>query len=1026
MRWLGLSISNDRLEPNAMNLPPKEIGGLQSGKPGEHAALPKLLQGDPLHARGAGPAAPPWQVCSPNPGIIRITWRTAMTPSAPHDTPGPAAGLALLEELATLLRELHPHARVAPDLRLDARLDRDLGLDSLSRMELLARLEQRFRVRIPEKAGIAAETPNDLLRALAGASPLDSANATSVLELTRAERFELPVSAKTLVEVLRWHAERHPDRLHVHFEGGDADGYELTFGALHDAAGRVAAGLQAQRLHPAEQVALMFPTHPDFLICFCGVMLAGGVPVPLYPPLRPSDQAEYWRRQAGILRNCGARLLIGHEDLRAHRRLVRSLTGIERLLTVSELLHAVASPEPVAVAAADLALLQYTSGSTADPKGVMVSHGNVLANLRAMGAVVGVTSADVFVSWLPLYHDMGLIGAWLGCLYFGTPLVLMPPQTFLLRPERWLWAIHRYRATLSAAPNFAYELCVHRIADGALEGLELGSLRLAFCGAEPVFPETLERFGSRFARYGFRRAALYPVYGLAENTLGLAFPPPGRGPRVLYIDRDRFLKSGSVSPSPSPGAATLAFVSCGLPLPGHELRIADDNDHEVPFDQQGRVQFRGPSACSAYYRNPEATRALKRGDWLDSGDLGFLHDGELYLSGRVKDLIIRAGRHLHPQGMEQAVGELPGVRRGRVAVFGSMAQSAGTERLVVVAETRLTDAAERQALHSGIQSAVEALAGEPADEVVLADPGTVLKTSSGKLRRAACRAAYEDGRLGAAGYPRLLAVLLQGVMRDVRRRLRWLRAVAFAGYAWALCALAVPAVLVAGLLPSLRTRWRAMRVLLELLRRATRIPVARTVVSPPSPPCIFVANHASYLDSLLLLLTLPRPVAFVAKEELARQPLLGWLMLRLGVVFVARFDPARCTAVVVEARRAERDFLFFPEGTFQRMPGLLPFHLGAFAAAADAGMPVVPIAIRGTRAVLQGDGWRPRHGPLAVKIGAAIQPRPGADRWAETLRLATAARAFLLVESGEPDLEEASPPLARLDADQDRDTTPGA
>jgi len=932
----------------------------------------------------------------------------------------------LLAELLALLRELHPHARALPDLRLDARLDRDLGLDSLSRVELLARLEQRFRVRIPEQAGFAAETPSDLLRVLAGATPLGSAPAAAVLELTRSERLELPVTAQTLVEVLRWHAERHPDRLHVHFEGGEADGFELTFAALYASAQRIAAGLQAQGLRHAEPVALMLPTHPDFLTGFFGVMLGGGIPVPLYPPMRPSEMAEYWRRQAGILHNCGARLLLGNEDLRAHRHLVRALTGIERLLTVADLARTTATPEPVSATASDLALLQYTSGSTADPKGVMISHGNVLANLRAMGAVVGVTSADTFVSWLPLYHDMGLIGAWLGCLYYGTPLVLMPPQTFLLRPERWLWAIHRYRATLSAAPNFAYELCMHRVADNAVGGLNLESLRLAFCGAEPVFPETLERFGARFERYGFRREALYPVYGLAENTLGLAFPPPGRGPRVLHIERDRFLKTGSVSPcQPSSGVATLSFVSCGLPLPGHELRIADENDRELPSGQQGRVQFQGPSACSAYYRNPENTRALKHGAWLDSGDLGFLHEGELYLSGRVKDLIIRAGRHLHPQGMEQAVGEVPGVRRGRVAVFGSVAPSAGTERLVVVAETRLAAADERQTLQAEIQSAIEVLAGEPADDVVLAAPGTVLKTSSGKLRRAACRAAYESGRLGARGNPRLLAVLLRGLLADVRGQLRRLRMWTFGAYAWTACVMLLPAALMVALLPSLRTRWHGVRILLQLLRRATRIPLTTTVqASPPTRPCIFVANHASYLDSLLLICTLPRPVAFVAKQELAQQPLLRWLLARLGVVFVARFDPAHCTDVVAEARRADRDFLFFPEGTFQRMPGLLPFHLGAFAAATEAGMPVVPIALRGTRSVLHGDDRLPRRGPLAVTIGAAIHPEPGAERWTETLRLAAAARAFLLAEGGEPDLDEART-VPRIDQDQCRGAATG-
>jgi 1-acyl-sn-glycerol-3-phosphate acyltransferase len=230
----------------------------------------------------------------------------------------------------------------------------------------------------------------------------------------------------------------------------------------------------------------------------------------------------------------------------------------------------------------------------------------------------------------------------------------------------------------------------------------------------------------------------------------------------------------------------------------------------------------------------------------------------------------------------------------------------------------------------------------------------------------------------------------------------------------------LPAVLVVVLLPDLHSRWHAVRNLIELLRRATRIPLTTKVqASPPARPCIFVANHASYLDSLLLMLTLPRPVAFVAKQELAQQPMLRWLLTRLGVVFVARFDPAHCADVVAEAGRADRDFLFFPEGTFQRMPGLLPFHLGAFAAAAKAGMPVVPVGLRGTRSVLHGDDWLPHRGPLAVTIGAAIAPdSAAAGHWSETLRLAAAARAFLLTESGEPDLDDVARTAPRIDQGQ--------
>ena len=938
-----------------------------------------------------------------------------MTEPVPGGPPDAAASMqrALLAQIAQLMTELHPQAAQRPAVHLDSRLDRDLGLDSLSRVELLARLERHFGVVLPEAEALAAATPAELVHALERAAPREAIVATAVAAATAdTAAFELPDGARTLPEVLDWHCQRHADRNYVRFEGGTAHGTLLSYGELQQGASRAAAGLQALDLRPLDPVALMLPTHPDFLIAFFAVLLAGGVPVPLYPPMRPAELADYWRRQAGTLRNCGARLLLVDAAMQSHRHLIRSMTGpVEHIVTVAELgdapLRHSATPGPD-----DLAMLQYTSGSTADPKGVMLTHRNLLANLRVMGQAIGVNADDVFVSWLPLYHDMGLIGACLGSLYYGIPLVLIPPQAFLLRPERWLWAIHRYRATLSAAPNFALELCVYRVPDSAIQGLDLCRWRLAFCGAEPIFEETLERFSQRFAPFGFRREALFPVYGLAENTLGLTFPPTGRAPRILRIAREPFLQRGAAQPAP--GTATLSFVSCGQPLREHEIRIVDEAGRELPDGMQGSVQFRGPSATAGYFHATETTRRLFHDSWLDSGDLGFVFEGELYLTGRVKDLIIRAGRHIHPQAIEQAIGSVAGIRRGRVAVFGSYAPDEGTERLVVVAETRVADATALDALRKQVNAIAANLSGGPADEVILAPPGSVLKTSSGKLRRAACRAAYEAGTLGKPHRGALLAVLLRGLGENVRSRLRRAGALAFAAYAWTILALLLlPAAVALAVVPGTPSRWRAMRAIIRVLRVALRLPLTLHVEqAPPARPCIFVANHASYVDALVLLWALPRPVAFTAKAELSRKPLFHWLLSRLGAVFVERSDPQRSTEVVAQAEEGRRDFLFFPEGTFSRMPGLLPFHLGAFLAAAHAGLPVVPVALRGTRAVLRDVERLPRRAPVEVTIGAPLVPQPAADRWHEALRLSEAARQFLLDHGGEPDAGDRPLPVS--------------
>lgn len=911
---------------------------------------------------------------------------------------------AVLEEVTDLLRELHPDEASMPVARIDAHMDRELGLDSLSRMELLARLEKRLHVTFPERLAAEAQTPGDLVRALSALrAPTTLATPGFVVEPADRD-IPVPHDASTLPDVLAWHAQKHPGRTHVHFAGGDVDGIELTYAQLYTSACETAGGLQHAGLRAGEAVALMFPTEPDLLIAFFGVMLAGGVPVPLYPPMRANELGEYWRRQGGILRNCDARLMIVASLLFEHRHAMGALAGgVERLWTVGALRDTGAPLQPMSHRGDDLAMLQYTSGSTADPKGVMLSHDNLLANIRIMGRLVDASAKDTFVSWLPLYHDMGLIGAWLGSLYFGIPLVLMPPQSFLLHPDEWLRALHRFRATLSAAPNFAYELCMHRIEQTALEGLDLSHLRVCFCGAEPVFPETMERFIARLAPQGFSPGALLPVYGLAENSLGLTFPPPGRGVKVLRVDQERFLRLGQAIVTKESTEPSLAFVSCGAPLPQHELRIVDERDRALPEGQQGRIQFQGPCATKGYFHNPVLTRELFHGPWLDTGDLGFLLAGELYLTGRVKDVIIRAGQHLHPQSIEQAVGNVPGIRRGRVAAFGSRSQ--GTERLIVVAETRQADPALRDALRDAVNAAVQASAGAPADDVVLAAPGTVLKTSSGKLRRSACQAAYESGRLEIPDRLRLLKALVRAQRDRLRRTTHRLGLRCYGIYAWLLLCFAAPLLLAGLALPlSFATRWRLVRRSLRALSRAAGIPVKVNMVAEPPPrPCIFVCNHASYVDALALLCALPRPVTFLAKQELANQPVLGWVLNHLGVTFVARSDIQASTRAVDNVQRGQRDVLFFPEGTFRRMPGLLHFRLGAFLSAARANLAIVPVALNGTRTVLPDGEWLPRPSLITVTIANAVLPQASSDHWHEALRLASLVRACLLEHCGEPD-----------------------
>jgi acyl-CoA synthetase (AMP-forming)/AMP-acid ligase II len=486
----------------------------------------------------------------------------------------------------------------------------------------------------------------------------------------------------------------------------------------------VAGGLRERDIGRGDAVALMLPTGADFLRAFAAVLLLRAVPVPIYPPLRLDRLEEYARRQSAILKDARVALLITIARARPVARLLApAVPSLREVVTAEELAEAGTHVAGEEARADDVAFVQYTSGSTGQPKGVVLTHANLLANIRAIAHGLELAPTDVGVSWLPLYHDMGLIGSWLNCMHHGVPLTLLPPTAFLARPERWLWAIHERRATLSPAPNFAYELCVRRIADASLEGLDLSSWRVALNGAEPVSPATLERFAARFGRYGFRREAMTPVYGLAECSVALAFPPLGRGPRVDRVAREPFSREGRAEPAAADAPASLEFVSAGRALPEHEIRLVDDAGAAVADRVVGRLLFRGPSATSGYLANPEATSAITMADgFLDSGDLAYRADGEIYVCGRRKDLIIKAGRNLVPQEIEEAAAEVPGVRRGCVVAFGAPNPALGTEALVVVAETRVTDPEERDRIVAAVTERVAAALELPPDQVVLVAP----------------------------------------------------------------------------------------------------------------------------------------------------------------------------------------------------------------------------------------------------------------------------------------------------------------
>ena len=937
---------------------------------------------------------------------------------------GPDDAAHLLHLIAALSRELRS-ARDTPRVSLESRLGEDLGLDSLGRAELLRRIERTFSVSLPGSTLAEAETPADLWRAMeAAGGRRGHATPRPLADAVPGPVESIPSAAKTLTEVLDWHAEAHPERVHAWLREREDHVETVSYARLRETALAVSGGILDAGVVPGARVALMLPTCAGFLHAFFGILYAGCVPVPIYPPARPSQLADHLRRQAAILANAGAECLITVPEARVLATFLRSQVASLRSVETVEGLRGRGRPEAAPRPdAGDVAFLQYTSGSTGDPKGVVLSHANLLANIRAMGRAMEVEPGrDVFVSWLPLYHDMGLIGAWLGSLHFAVPVSIMSPLIFLARPESWLWEIHDRRATLSGAPNFAFDLCVGRIDDAAIEGLDLSTARIVVNGAEPVRAASVRAFCERFAAHGFDPGALAPVYGLAESSVGLAFPRPGRGLLAERIDRTELAERSRAVPVAAGHGDAIEVVACGSPLPGHQFRVVDESGREVPERRQGRLQFTGPSATVGYHDNARATRDLFDGDWLETGDLAYVAGGEVYPTGRIKDVIIRGGRNIHPHELEAAIGDLPGIRRGCVAVFAAAGPDRA-ERLVVVAESREEDGPARDRLRRGIEAAALDVAGIAPDDVVLAPPRAVLKTSSGKIRRDATRSRYQEGRLhetGPAPWRQLIGLWLSATAARLRAGGRLTLGHTFAGYWWAvIVALALAVWPLSIVLPRRAWRWRALHAAAHVMLKLTGTRLTVSGETVPERGAILVANHCSYLDSLVLVAALPGETAFVAKAELAPQLIAGTFLRRIGALFVERFDDASGLGdldTVIEAAQAGRRLAVYPEGTLTRRPGLLDFKLGAFAAAVAAGVPVVPVTLRGTRSVLRGGQWFPRPGNVQVTVGFPLFAEQ--DGFDAAIALRDAARAAILAGCGEPDLSGEATLL------KDRRTTP--
>jgi fatty-acyl-CoA synthase len=517
-----------------------------------------------------------------------------------------------------------------------------------------------------------------------------------------------------------------------------ADGCErVEWGRLHEDARGMAAALQARGVGPGTHVALLGATTRPFVTAIQATWLAGATVVVLPLPMRLASIEDFVAQTRRLIVHADAQVVVIDAQL---SEFLDPQPGDPPIVPLDELRAAPGGYERPADDPDALAILQFTSGSTADPKGVMVPHRCMTANLDA--AVDTATfdhDVDTAVSWLPLYHDMGLIGLLGAPMLHGFDLVLASPQDFLGAPARWMEWMAEFGGTVTAGPNFAYALAARAL--GRLDRLDLSRWRLALNGAEPIDPDAVESFLSAAARHGVDPRAAFCVFGMAEATLAVTFPTPGTGMHVDAVDQ-RVLETDRYAAPVDPAAAggnVRRLTRLGRPLDGLELRVSDPTTGRAMRDREvGEVELRGSSITPGYFGNSQASADARRGDWFRTGDLGYVVDGELVVCGRLKDVIIVGGRNVFPEDVERAAESVEGVRAGNVIAFGTEGRR-GREAVVVVAETKLDEITD---IRGAVAARVTDAVGVPPEDVVLVRPGTLPKTSSGKPQRSLCRRRY--------------------------------------------------------------------------------------------------------------------------------------------------------------------------------------------------------------------------------------------------------------------------------------------
>jgi acyl-CoA synthetase (AMP-forming)/AMP-acid ligase II len=579
-----------------------------------------------------------------------------------------------------------------------------------------------------------------------------------------------------LIELLENNAydDDHMALTYLNMRGNES---KRSYRDLLNGARKVAIFLKNRGLHTGDKVVLILINTESFVNSFFGTIMAGGIPVAVSPPMTFGDIDKYLNNLRHILKNSQAKYMLSFPRI---RKMIGSVLGGDNDLKEFMLYKEITDETPLHPGFPSIdpdapALFQYTSGSTGRPKGTVLSHRALLANVAGISQGLQLSEQDVAVTWLPLFHDMGLIGGLLAGLYGRIRQISMTPESFVMNPVSWLEYLTRYKGSLIVAPNFAYHLLASRVTDEEVQKLDLSNLRAALNGAEPIDLRTLNAFEKKFRRCGFKSNIILPVYGMAENSLAATFPKLRQKVRVEVLDRKMLEVERRVKTARKDDPHPVKAVSVGSPIAGQELAIRNHDGSIADEGYVGEITIKSPSLMKSYHLNPDATAEVIKEGWLYTGDLGFVQNGRLFVTGRAKEMIIKRGRNYYPYDIERAAAKVAGVRKGCLVAFSIPNRKTGTEDLILLAETKEKTESRKKEVEKAISNEVLSTVGLKPDKTVLVPPRSIPKTSSGKIQRLLAKRRFMEGNLVKGASERWLTpvrTLFGSFLGNKRFRLR--------------------------------------------------------------------------------------------------------------------------------------------------------------------------------------------------------------------------------------------------------------